>query len=301
MRAVATAVLAIAASGVLPAEAVTQAPALARVQSLMAAGNYTDARTTLDEWWVTPQKADVPGSDMSLALVLRARLAPDPAAAEADYLAIALGYPTSDHAPEALLRLGQGLLATGDASRAAAYLERLVADYPGQPQRLTGLLWLARASSAARRPAAACRAARQGLQDARDPDLAAMLRVEADAACSSATAAADPAAQAATPAAARPEPATPEPATPEAAESGTGDWAVQSGAFRQRATADALMARLRDAGYSPRLVRVPRSELLRVRVGRFTTSSAASAMVTRLQRSGFDAVVVRDAAQERQP
>ena len=274
-----------------------QIPTLDRVDSLVAAGDYDVARTSLTRWWSARDQFDVPGSDMARALMLRAQLAPDPGTAEPDYLAVVLGYPTSDHAPEALLRLGQGLLATGDAARSAAYLGRLVADYPGRPQRLPGLLWLARANSAARRPAAACTAARQGLQDARDPDLAAMLRVEAAAACSIDDRN-EPAGQAAV--------AGSDVAGVEAPSSGVhdaaaGDWAVQSGAFRNPASADRLMQRLREAGYSPRIVRVPRNDLLRVRIGRFTSSEEATALVTRLREGGFDAVPVKDAAQERKP
>lgn len=256
-----------------------QVPSLPRADSLVNAGDYDAARAALDQWWSGRGRSDVPGSDMARALLLRAKLQTDPAAAESDYLALVLGYPASPLAPEALLRLGQGLLATGDASRAAAYLHRLTADYPGRPERPAAFLWLARANTATRRYEAACRAANSGLVDARDPQVVAMLRIEAGAAC-----AADE---------------QPAPATGLARPSG--EWAVQTGAFRQRASASALMERLRRAGYSPRLVLVPRSELMRVRVGQFTTSGAASDLLTRLRNDGFDAVVVRDADQEREP
>jgi hypothetical protein len=229
--------------------------------------------------------------------MLRAQLAPDPDAAEPHYLALVLGYPTSDQAPEALLRLGQGLLATGDAVRAAGYLQRLVADYPGRPQRTLGLLWLARAETAGRRYGAACVAARQGLQDARDqPDLAAMLQLEESAACSVRT---EPEA---TPSPAPARPQTPAAATPTpAADDADGHYAAQTGAFRYPKSAEDLIVRLRDAGYEPRTVLVPRNTLMRVRIGRFDTAREASALVERLKRGGFDAVVVSDAHQERRP
>ncbi len=317
------AALALLTAAAAPPAALAQVPTLSRVDSLVVAGQYADARTTLGRWWSARDQFDVPGSDMARALMLRARLASDPDDAEPDYLAVVLGYPTSTHAPEALLRLGQGLLATGDAARSAAYLERLVADYPGRPQRLPGLLWLARAQTAARRPAAACNAARSGLQDARDPDLAAMLRAEVETAC--ALAAADPAPGDAAAAGAvagradRPADRTdrpaatpqPRPVTPEARpaprdmETGpvtaAGDWSVQTGAFRYRASADALMERLREAGHSPRLVLVPRNDLLRVRIGRFPSQDDAVRLVNRLRSQGFEALPVRDAAEERRP
>ncbi|MFW5951680.1 MAG: SPOR domain-containing protein [Gemmatimonadota bacterium] len=273
-----------------PAPGAGQVPTLERVDSLITAGDYDTARATLEQWWSARDEFDVPGSDKARALMLRARLAPGPDDAEPDYLAVVLGYPTSEHAPAALLRLGQGLLATGDAARAAAYIERLIADYPGRNDRTAAFLWLARAHTAARNPAAACRAARVGLQDVRDSDLAAMLRVEAAASCATATAEQDT--ESARPSA--PAPAA-QPGRP------AGDWAVQTGAFRYRDGAHALMDRLREAGHSPRLVRVPRNDLLRVRVGRFASSDEAGRLLTRLRDQGFDAVVVNDAAQEREP
>jgi SPOR domain len=284
-----------------------QVPSLPRVDSLVAAGRYDDARATLDRWWSARETFDVPGSDRVRALMLRARLRADPAQAENDYLQIVLGHPTSPHAPEALLRLGQGLLVSGQAARAAGYLERLAADYPGRPERAMGLLWLARAENAARHPGAACRAAREGLADAGSPpDLAAMLRLEEAAACAIGSAA-PPAAAAQPPrdstTAAPPPTERPrtEPVAAEPPPATVGAYAVQAGAFRYRQTADALMARLRDAGFDPRAVLVPRNTLLRIRVGRFTSAQDARTVMEALQRAGFDAVVVSDADEERTP
>lgn len=287
-----------------------QVPTLDRVDSLVTAGQYDTARVILDQWWSARDEFDVPGSDMSRALMLRAQLAPDLETAEPDYLSIVLGYPTSDYAPEALLRLGQGLLAEGDATRASAYLERLVADYPGRPQRTKALLWLARANTAARRPGAACSAAQEGLRATNDPDLRAMLQVEAAASCAVRTGAA-PGERPETRPETRPErapsanapretaPAAQPPAERPAA--AAGEFAVQTGAFRYRESAETLMERLREAGHQPRLVRIPRNDLLRVRVGRFADRDPADALVTALRNSGFDALVVSDADEEQEP
>lgn len=276
-----------------------QVPTLDRVDSLVTAGQYDTARVVLDQWWSARDEFDVPGSDMARALMLRARLAPDLDAAEPDYLSVVLGYPTSDYAPEALLRLGQGLLANGDATRATAYLERLVADYPGRPQRTTALLWLARANTAARRTGAACTAAQEGLRSTNDPDLRAMLQVEAGASCSVRTGAAPD--QADRPTAERPRPQPERQARPQQqARTDDRPFAVQTGAFRYQRSADALVARLREAGQQPRIVRVPGSDLLRVRVGRFATPDEARALVTALENAGFEAILVRDADDERE-
>lgn len=284
------------ASALVPTALRAQVPTLDRVDSLIAHGQYPTARATLDGWFSARDQFDVPGSDMARALMLRARLAPDPGAAEPDYLAIVLGYPTSEHAAEALLRLGQGLLAAGDAGRAAAYLERLVSDYPGRPQRTPGLLWLARARSATRRYEEACSAAREGLRDGRDPDLTAMLRVEAGASCG--VAAGEPARPAERSAPAPTPQARPGPV---AGESADGAFAVQAGAFRYRESATALMERLRAAGFESRLVRVPANQLLRVRIGRFQDHAAASRLVERLKAGGFDALVVSNVREETEP
>lgn len=280
--------------GPAPAAAQAPVPSLDAVDSLIAAGLYDDARATLDRWWSAREAFQVPGSDRARGLVLRARLKPDPAAAEEDYLAVILGYPTSPVAPEALLRLGQGLLASGQAVRAAGYLRRLTADYPGRPQRTLGMLWLARAENAAHRPAAACAAAREGLLDAaQDPGLAAMLRLEEAASC----AIGDGGRDAVT--AERPPVVTA--AAPPAPPAETGRYAVQSGAFRYTEGADALLARLRDAGYDARAVLVPGSTLVRIRVGHFATADEAARLVREIRADGFEAVVVSDADEERRP
>lgn len=296
-----------AAAGAGVAEA--QVPTLPRVDSLIAAGDYDAARSSLERWWSAREEFDVPGSDRARAFMLRARLAPDMEVAEPDYLSVVLGYPTSEHAPEALLRLGQGLIATGEAARAAGYLQRLVTDYPGVPQHTPGLLWLARAQTAARSPGAACAAAREGLRDASDPDLVAMLRVEQGAACAvgadqqqvaqGAVEAAPPPAEEQPPV--RPRESDPPPGAGAAQEDPQGGYAAQAGAFRYNAGATDLVERLERAGFRPRTVLVPANSLLRVRVGRFASAAEAARLVARLKAEGFDAYVVGDVRQEQEP
>jgi cell division protein FtsN len=90
----------------------------------------------------------------------------------------------------------------------------------------------------------------------------------------------------------------PEPPPPEADETRTGDYTVQLGAFSTRARALRLMERARRAGFEPRLVTVPGSTLLRVRVGRFTGASDALELRDRLRSGGFEAILRDDAARE---
>jgi hypothetical protein len=294
------ALVGLVASGTVPSAALSaQTPTLERVDSLVAAADYEAARTTI-EAWAAGRSGRLTGAQQARGLMLRGQLASSPAEAEPHYLALVLGYPIAPEAPRALLRLGQGLLMTGEPARAVGYLQRFVADYPGHPERTVGLLWLARARTAARESAAGCAAARQGLADTRDPDLVAMLRVEEDAACAGAAGGQPVQAQpAARPPATAPAPAARPATTPAAAT--TGRFAAQVGAFRQQQSVDDAVARLRRAGYEPRVVMVPGSSLIRVRVGRFGTQGDAARQVARLKGNGFDAVVVNDANQERGP
>jgi cell division septation protein DedD len=294
------------------APAGAQASSLERVDSLIVAGDYQAARASLEQWWSGREGARATGAEQARALMLRAQLSSDPTAAEADYLSIVLGYPLSPDAPQALLRLGQGLLAVGEPVRAAGYLQRLVADYPGRPERTLGLLWLARAQHAARQDAAACAAAREGLGDGSDPDVTAMLRAEERVVCGGAPGAEIARTGAPAPADAAParpgdppaaQPArTPAPRPTAGAQTApAGRFAVQTGAYRQQESVDDAVFRLRRSGYDPRVVLVPGSTLIRVRVGRFHTAQEAATFMAQLKRNGFDAVVVGDAQQERHP
>jgi cell division septation protein DedD len=162
-----------------------QDAALDRVQNLAATGRFTEARNTLEQWersFADPRSNATP-SDRARALYLRGVLSTDPKEAEEAFLAVALSYPSSSSAPGALLRLGQGLLASGEANRAVTYLERLRADYPGSPHRETGWLWLARAHMAAGSPVAACAAAREGITQASSANLVTLLELERDNTC----------------------------------------------------------------------------------------------------------------------
>jgi cell division septation protein DedD len=302
------------ALGAPPTTAAAQAPALDQIDVMIAAGDFDGARAAIQGWWVARGTTDVPGAERARALMLRARLAADPAASEEDYLSIVLGYPLAPEAPQALLRLGQGLLATGEALRAAGYLQRLVADYPGRHERATGLLWLARARHAARQHAGACTAVRDGLRDIPDPDLLDLFRAEEATVCAddaATRAAAEP--QPADQPPARPTPADPAPTrpaptqrppsqpAPPPAEAAGGRFAVQIGAYRQQESIDDAVARLRRAGHEPRVVTVPGSQLIRVRVGRFTSAQEADRFLGRIRSAGFDAIVVTDADRERRP
>jgi hypothetical protein len=79
---------------------------------------------------------------------------------------------------------------------------------------------------------------------------------------------------------------------------GGGSFAVQAGAFSDRSRADDLAARLREAGFEPRLVVVEGSDLVRVRLGRFMDAAGATRVHDALVGAGFEAMVVGDAGRE---
>lgn len=77
-----------------------------------------------------------------------------------------------------------------------------------------------------------------------------------------------------------------------------GEFSVQVGAFRSLERARMLADQLRDAGFTPRLVRTPGNDLARVRVGRFGTREEADALARELEALGIDVSLVTDAGAE---
>jgi cell division septation protein DedD len=274
----------------LPASA--QQLSLRRADSLLIAGDYERARTTVAEW----QRANPTGSSTdpnarAHALYLAARLTTDATKAGELYLSLALSHPTAPDTPDALLRLGQGLLAGGEASRAVNYLERLVMDYPAATSRAQAQLWLARAQLAAGNAIAACNIAEAALgQGVSDPEISAAIRDERKAACANPGA---PAPSVVT------TPSNPANAPAASSDQASGRYALQTGAYLELDRALSSVAELRRLGYDARIVYVGDSSLARVRIGRFAQYAAASAELSRLLSAGIRSIVVEDATRER--
>lgn len=158
---------------------------LERVHNMIATGRLTEARNTLTEW---QRENGDPGStatpdDRARALYLTGALSTDAKAAEDAFIGVVLGYPSSPVAPDALLRLGQSFYASGETDRALTYLQRLRSDYPGSPQRETGMLWLTRAQLASGNAAAACGTARETLFRTTNENVRTLIEIERDRAC----------------------------------------------------------------------------------------------------------------------
>jgi hypothetical protein len=281
-RSLLAALLGFSLLGAAPASAQSADSALARIDSLLAAGVLRDARVQLDRWFETHPLAPglgTPGSQAH-ALYLKGRLASDWAGAEDAWLSVVLGYPTAPVAPDALLLLGKGLLAAAStgrpataAIRAASYLERLVNDYPGNALHDEARLWLARAWAASGRAVDACGLLRRMQQNPLEPAIARAVQSDSAAACRSTDAPA---------------------ANPHAHR-----FAVQVAALQSIDGANELAARLARAGLHPRIILIEGSTLLRVRVDAFDDPADAEALASRIRRLGFEAAVVDDVAREK--
>lgn len=162
---------------------------LSHIDSLIAADAPGAARSRLAEWNRAHASGDtsVTGNIRVRALILEGRLATTWSAAEKAYMGVVLGYPVSPQAPEAMLRLAQGLLAERNArdgvARATAYLQRLVSDYPNSPYRTEGYVWLARAHETAGMTGAACRSLNQAAGMQADTVLARIIAADRGRVC----------------------------------------------------------------------------------------------------------------------
>jgi len=319
----------------MPASAQAQR-ALDRADSLLNAGRYPEARAAVQEW----NRANPPGTSAepahrARAIYLTARLTDNAAQAQEMYVMIALSYPTAREAPDALLRLGQGLLASNEPRRAMAYLERLVSDYPTAASRPVAHVWLARAQIASGAPSAACVTAGSALKAGGLPDdVAALLEAEEKIACAS-VGGPPPVtrerADTAPPPVRRQPPPTPridtippqdapprrdtastrtpprdtvsrapapQPVTRSSSDA-TGRYALQTGAFRNTQSATNIANALRRAGYDARVAYLEGRDLAHVRIGRFGTRAEAAALIARLKEAGYTAIIVDDVTRER--
>jgi cell division septation protein DedD len=266
---------------------------LQRIDSLVAAGLLNDARGALDQWQARNPAGSPTRTELRAhALFLRGLLAGDWAAAEEAYLGVSLSYPTSRDAPDALLRLAQGLLAAASTgrtpnatARAIGYLARLKADYPAAGNRAAASLWLARAHRSTGDRAAACAAAQDAERIRTDDETAAEIRTEQSLACNRMSAQASQ------------RVSTPLPRGP----TGAGEFAVQIAALRSRERAEQLAAQLSRLGFQARVVTTGASPLHRVRVGSLDQIDDARALAQRLRAAGFEAVIVDDVKRERSP
>lgn len=262
-RAGASAVPAVLPWGAVPAAAQSRSdmdPSLERVDALARAGSVEGAREELLRWY-DDRGAAASREEQQRALWLRAALTVDPTQAALDLRRLTLEYPGGAWTPGALLRLGLLAEAGGRHAQAADRYQVLVRDYPASEAAATAGVRLERMFA--------------------DPSSAGA-RASTSA----------PSRATAPPAATKPG------GDPSVAAAPAGDLTVQLGAFGSRERALALVARAREAGLDVRLVTVPGSDLIRVRVGRFADAEAAMPVYERVVGRGFEAAVISGASRE---
>ena len=239
---------------------------LATVDSLALAGRADEARTALDSWWLN-ERAGSNRRDRQHGLWLRAILTVDPNMAGLDFQRLVLEYPGGSYSDEAMLRLGLISAGAGDLPRAAGYFRTLVTDYPRSPRRRQAEEWLSDHLVEVEEAEAAAREAE------------ALAPRSADAAAAAAV-------------------QEPEADSPSGAETVSLRYAVQVGAFESEERARDLLAAVNASGFRARIVRVPASPLVRVRIGAFSDRAGAAELMDQVRRRGHEATIAADVPDE---
>ncbi len=245
------------------------------VDSLALAGHAEEARAVLESWWGSERTRSSRG-DRQRGLWLRAILTVDPRVAGLDFRRLVLEYPGGSHSDEAMLRLGLISATSGDLPRAARYFRTLMTDYPGSPQRRQAEDWLDEHTVAVAE--AAAREAEAAAETEAETAVEATVREEeaADAGVEGAQGSSD-----------RAETAV-----------ARVRFAVQVGAFESEERARSLLAAVNASGFRARIVRVPGSTLVHVRIGTFFDRTGADELMDRVRRRGHEATIAVDVAEE---
>ncbi len=277
-----------------PLRAQTAGPdtvALDAVADLASVGRTVEARVLLLRWW-DEVRPDASRADVQRGLWLRGRLTVDPDQADLDFRRLVVRYPGGTYSDRALLRLAQAAHDAGNGEQAQRLVAQLLRDYPDGSVGRQARTWLAGAGPAPA-PVAADGTSEPMIHPTRDP-------VRPDPGSRDPESAERTDSVAPTPPTPPPPVSQPEPeADSETPAVISGDYAVQLGAFISSSRAQALSARLGEAGFDPRLVRVEGSRLIHVRVGRFDSFQDAGDLLSAMRAAGFTAALVRDATQER--
>jgi cell division septation protein DedD len=270
-------------------------PVFVRAQQMVTAGQDVAGRAVVDSVLAattegTPRYAE--------ALFWRATLSKTAAGAERDYRRIAVEYPLSPRAAEALFRLSQLEMTRGDRAAARAHLERLQREHPTGATSTRASVALARLAFDDGDVTAGCAAIAAAQSGLVSGDVELRNQVEDYSPRCANIAAASTLRQdsAASPNAGRPMPATrdadsavvrggarPAASTPT-------EYSVQVAAYDTRAAADALAKRLSARGYAARVVGDQRP--YRVRVGRYPTRERAGNAVRQMARQNVRGVIV---------
>ena len=216
------------------------------------------------------------------ALYWRGVLAEEGEQARTDLLRVAIEFPLSPHAGEALLRLAQLEMTRSDRVAAQRHLDRLAREHPQSPVRAAGRYWTGRLLLEDARPTDACVALREARRLADPTDIELLNQIdyyarpcdalEADAKMRADSIAADSARRAT-----------------EQANAPRGRWSVQVAAYGNKSEAEALAKRLRARGHD---ARVTPAKPWRVRVGYYATRTDAAEAAKELSTRSSRAIVV---------
>lgn len=270
-------------------------PVFVRAQQMVTAGQDSAGRAIVDSVLAattpgTPRYAEV--------LFWRATLSKTAAGAERDYQRIAVEYPISPRAAEALFRLSQLEMTRGDRISARAHLERLQREHPSSATGARASLTLARLAFDDGDLAAGCAAIASARNNLGAGDIELRNQVDyLSPRCANVTAATPPDSASAAPN------AVPTGAGRRSADStatsrgamratpgGAQEYSVQVAAYDTRAAADALAKRLSDRGYAARVVGDQKP--FRVRVGRYPTRERAGNAIRQMARQNVRGVIV---------
>ncbi|MEX2528407.1 MAG: SPOR domain-containing protein [Gemmatimonadota bacterium] len=262
---------------------------LERVEELVSAGEGERARQILTGWLESGLSPEL----LPWGIWLEGRLASDPDVAALHYGRVAVEFPGSDFADDALFRLAMLAEARGDWKEARERLGSLLRDYPGSPLRMEAGERLRR-TPASQTPSAPV--AGGGSADAGTPVPPWEARAAIEEALRQDLALRE------SQGFQEDEESLP-PSVEEVEVAGglppaSGRYTVQLGAFSTRERAEALAHQAQRVGLVPRVVRVPGSALFRVRVGYFESASVGDDERRRISALGFDAVVSTDGNEE---
>ena len=255
-------------------------PVFIRAQQMVTAGQDAAGRAVIDSVLAvttegTPRYAE--------ALFWRATLSTTAAGAERDYRRIAVEYPLSPRAQDALFRLAQLEMTRGDRASARTHLERIQREHPSGPLSTRASVKLAELAFVDGDITAGCAAvaaARESLT-ATDVELRNQLDYFGPRCANvAALSAARDSSRAVAVSSASSSPTT-------AVKSQ--EYSVQVAAYGTRAGADTLAKRLSSRGYAARVVD---GQPYRVRVGRYPTRERAADAVRQMARLNVHGVVV---------
>ena len=273
-------IVCVAAAGVTGV-VIAQAPSPAtesvfvRAQRMVTAGQDSAGRAVVD----SVLRATAEGTPRyAEALFWRATFSKTAAGAERDYRRIAVEYPLSPRAQEALFRLAQLETTRGDRASARTHLTRIQREHPSGPISTRANVMLAQLSFGDGDDVAGCAAvsaARENLTPA-DVELRNQLEYYAP--------------RCATLAATRAAGDTTTARTTETSTQARQQYSVQAAAYVTRDSAEVLAKRLSTRGYNVRIVGT--SKPFRVRVGRYPTRDRAAEVLREMAQVSVKGIIV---------